>query len=273
MQSAASECFGSAPGRNQSACLTKKRLPGASDGDPRPSALNPGQLSFAGSRTRSGLLFLRQISSIARLTTPWRAWAESRTFFFILKNDVNTTRTPMSAVCASELKGSRTHGSLGRTLKKHCQLSRKPHDLEDVHRPSTESAHRGDVEWLKHDGSLLTRLRAMQVQVQPVRRNYARRPVQRTHCLRKDKRHLLHVGAEWPREPGQAHEANCGSDLQQRGQPRHADRLHEVHRMLGILPDEMELRLRWIAWVQKMVEQVARRDRAPIKSCKIHTPE
>ena len=53
VQSAASEFFGSAQELNQSACFPKKRLPGASDGDPRPSALNPGQLSFAGSRTKS----------------------------------------------------------------------------------------------------------------------------------------------------------------------------------------------------------------------------
>ena len=35
------------------------------------------------------------------------------------------------------------------------------------------------------------------------------------------------VGAEWPREPEQAREANCGSDVQEQEQPRHEDWLHQ----------------------------------------------
>ena len=97
----------------------------------------------------------------------------------------------MSEVCASELKGiERTEALAGLSKNTVSHLgSRLTWKMSIA--PSTESAHRGDVEWLEHDRSLLARLRAVQVQVQPVRSNYATRPVQRDHCLRKDRRYLL----------------------------------------------------------------------------------
>ena len=66
---------GSAPRRKQSTCLPKKRLSGVRDGDPRPSAPNPGHLTFLGSRTRYSLLRERRKSRVVKLTMLQYAWA------------------------------------------------------------------------------------------------------------------------------------------------------------------------------------------------------